>query len=292
MGDAAGTGAGDGGAAAAAAAAAGAGAAKPWYEGKADAELVGHMQNNGWDKDPVEAAIAAAKSHREAQKKLGIPPDQVLRMPKPDSPEADVKLFWGKLGAPADPKEYDFSGVKTADGKDIAPELAEALRASFARRLLPKDTAIEIAKDVIKFNDGDKLQKDAAKTATTAVQKAELQKEWKQDFDGNLFIAKRGAQALGLTGEQITELENLTGYVGIMKALHKAGVINREPNGLVTNGGNNGGAMTREQAIARKGDLMRDTAWVARYHSNGATERAEMNNLIRIETGDFTSPMA
>lgn len=281
-------GAGDAAAAAAAAAAAG-GAAKPWYDGKADAELVGHMQNNGWDKDPVEAAIAAAKSHREAQKKLGIPPDQILRMPKADTPEADLKAFWGKLGAPADPKEYDFAGIKYADGTDIEPEFADALRATFAKRLVPKDTAIEIAKDLAKFADGDEQQQAAAKTAKLATEKAALQTEWKQDFDGNLFIAKRGAQALGLTADQVTALEGMIGYAGVMKAMHKVGVLNREPNGLVTNSGGNGGAMTREQATARKSDLMGDKAWVGRYYEGGATERAEMLNLNRIITGDFES---
>lgn len=284
-GAAAAAGAGDGGAAAAAAA--GGGAAKPWYDGKADAELVGHMQNNGWDKDPVEAAIAAAKSHREAQKKLGLPPDQILRLPKPDAPEAEIKAFHQRLGAPSDPKEYDFSAVKTSDGKDISPEFAEALRASFARRFVPKDTALEIAKDIVKFNDGDAQQQLAAKTAKINEEKAALAAEWKADPDGNMFIAKRGAAALGLTAEQVTALENIVGYAGVMKAMHKVGVLNREPGGLITNDGKNSGAMTREQAIARKADLMRDSAWTKRHYDGDTAARAEMLNLNRIITGDF-----
>src|SRR5579859_7373911 len=159
------------------------GGLKPWYEGKADAELIGHLQNNGWDKDPVEAAIAAAKSQREAQKKLGVPPSELLRMVKPDSPEADVKAFWNKLGAPADPKEYDFTGIKYADGEAIEPEFADALLASFAKRFVPKETALEIAKDVVKFADGDQQQQAAAKTAKVEAEKATLKAEWKQNFD-------------------------------------------------------------------------------------------------------------
>jgi len=260
-----------------------------WHTGL-EPEIIGHIQNRGLKlDDPKSIVDNLAKAHREASSKLGVPADQLIRVLKPDSPEADVKAFWNRLGAPADPKEYDFSGVKTADGKDIAPELADALRASFARRFVPKDTAAEIAKDLIKFNEGDAQQKAAAKTATINAEKAALAAEWKQDPEGNLFIAKRGAQALGLTPEQVTALEGLVGYAGIMKAMHKVGTLNREPNGLIGNQNGNGGAMTREQATARKSDLMQDKAWTKRYVDGDTAARTEMLNLNRIITGDFES---
>ena len=96
-------------------------------------------------------------------------------------------------------------------------------------------------------------------------------------------------KALGLTPEQVNALEGLIGYAGVMKAMHKVGVLNREPNGLVGNGGGNGGAMTREQATARKTDLMQDTAWASKYINGDATARTEMLSLNRIITGDFES---
>ncbi len=74
-----------------------------------------------------------------------------------------------------------------------------------------------------------------------------------------------------------------------MKAMHKVGVLNREPNGLLGSRGPNGGAMTREQATARKADLMRDAAWTKRHYDGDTAARAEMLNLNRIITGDFES---
>src|SRR5690348_6393637 len=50
---------------------------KVWFDG-ADAETVGHIQNRGLDKLPAnEAALAAIKAHREAEKHLGVRADQI-----------------------------------------------------------------------------------------------------------------------------------------------------------------------------------------------------------------------
>ena len=263
-------------------------AAAAWHSGL-DAEIIGHIQNRGLTLDDPKLVVDnLAKAHREATSKLGVPPDQLLRMVKPDSPEADVKAFWTKLGAPNDPKEYDFSAIKTADGKDVAPELADALRASFARRFVPKDTAAEIAKDVLKFNESEASKQAADKTAKLEVERAQLKSDWKQDYEGNLYVAKQGAKALGLTPEQVNELENLIGYKAIMTAMHRVGSLGKEAS-FITGGGNNTGAMTREQATARKADLMADKAWAAKYVNGDTAARTEMLSLNRIITGDFES---
>lgn len=287
--DEAAAGAGGAGGAGEGAGAAGAGAAAAWHTGL-DAEIIGHIKNRGLTLDNPKAIVDnLAKAHREASSKLGVPADQLIRVIRPDSPEADVKAFWGRLGAPQDPKEYDFAGIKYADGSDLEPTFADAIRASAARLHMPKDMALELAKDLAKFADGDEQQQIATRTAKLNEEKAALAAEWKADPDGNLYIAKQGAKALGLTPEQVNALENLVGYAGIMKAMHKVGTLNKEPNGLIGPSGNSTGAMTREQATARKADLMADTAWTARYLNGDVAARTEMLNLNRIITGDFSS---
>jgi hypothetical protein len=93
--------------------------AKPWYDGKADAEIIGHMQNNGWDKDPVTAAIEASEV---APRAAEIP----RRAGKPAGQAAEGRRRRGRLegghsrlGMPAEAKEYDLSGVKRADGTEL-----------------------------------------------------------------------------------------------------------------------------------------------------------------------------
>jgi hypothetical protein len=107
-----GAGGGDGGAAAAAAAAAAASAGKPWHDG-VEADTVGFWQNKGYKvDDPKALATDLTKQYRELERHIGAPPDQILRLPKADAKPEDIKAFWSKLGAPADAKEYDFSGIK------------------------------------------------------------------------------------------------------------------------------------------------------------------------------------
>lgn len=263
--------------------------AQPWHHG-VEAETVGFWQNKGLDlTDPVKFATGFTKQYRDMEAFRGVPANELLRIPKPDAPEADVKTFWNKLGAPGDPKEYDFAGIKYADGTDLEPAFAEAIRATAARLHMPKGWAAEIAKDMAKFADGDQATAAAEKTASINAEKAALLKEWgPQEHDAKLFVAKQGAKVLGLTPDQVDALEGMVGYKAVMVAMHRVGVLNKEDR-FIAGGGGTGGAMTREQAINRKADLMKDTGWTQRYMSGGTTERTEMLNLNRIITGDFES---
>lgn len=291
--------AGDGGAGAQAAAAAGAGnggaaaaaAAAPWHQGL-DAETIGLLQNRGVKlDDPKEAVGNLGKAYREATSKLGVPPDQLIRLPRADAPEAEIKSFWQRLGAPADAKEYDFGEVKYADGEALDAGDAETLRALFSRVNLPKSVAHEIVKGIIKMADDDESRETTSRATAAETEKAALQKEWggtAERYDANLFIAKQGAKALGLTPEQVNALESVTGYAAIMKAMHRVGVLNKEDR-FVAGGNGSNGLMSREQASARKTELMADKAWTERYMKGDTQARGEMLNLNRIITGDFES---
>src|SRR5438552_2036438 len=90
-----------------------------WHAG-IEPEILGHWQNKGWKiDDPKEIALAATKQAREAEKHFGVPADQLLKMPKPNAPPEDIKAFWGRLGAPAEAKDYDFAAIKDAAGQPI-----------------------------------------------------------------------------------------------------------------------------------------------------------------------------
>lgn len=281
-------GAGDGGAAAAAAAAAAAGAVKPWHDG-VEAEYIGHWQNRGLKLDDAKTiAIDMTKAHREAVSKLGVPPEQLVRIPKADAPEAEVKAYWGRIGVPLEAKDYDLSAVKLSDGKDLDAAFADTLRDALLNGRVPKDRAGEVAGRLVKFEEAKAAAAASERTAKLEVERAQLKADWKQDYDGNLYVAKQGAKALGLTPEQVGELEGLIGYKAIMTAMHRVGSLGKEAS-FITGGGDNKGAMTREQAHARKADLMADKAWQGRYLGGDTAARTEMLNLNRIITGDFES---
>jgi hypothetical protein len=127
----------------------------PWYEGKADAETIGHWDNKGWKKDdPAAIAIEATKAARELQKHFGVPADQLLKLPKDSADDAGWKAVYSRLGVPSEPKEYDFSGVKFKDGTELEAAFSDTMRAALHSARVPKDKASTVVKAVVDYLDG------------------------------------------------------------------------------------------------------------------------------------------
>lgn len=258
-----------------------------WHEGKVDAETLGFWQNKGYDvTDPAKVATELTKQYRAAEKFIGAPPDQILKMPKADAPPEDLRAFYQRLGAPADAKEYDFATIKDAAGQPLAAPLADALRAAAFDRGLTKDAASTIAQTVVKALDGVKAAESAEATAKIAADKAELQKNWGTSFEYNKLKAIDGARRLGITPEALAAFENQIGYAGIMETLRKIGVGTSEDTFVDRGTMTNGQVTTREGAVARKAELMADAAWATRYLAGGAAEKREMTALITMIDGE------
>lgn len=259
----------------------------PWYKG-ADDVTTGFIQSKGWhDKAPAEAALEAIKSYREAQQFIGHPPDKLVKLPADASDEAGWKDVWGKLGVPSDAKEYDFSTVKVGD-QTIDQGFQDFLRAQAAALHLPKDAAAQLGNAFVKYLGDNETAGAAEKTAKIAEERKLLDANWGQNADGNRFVARKGAEALGFDAAVVDALEGVVGYAKIMEGLRKVGELSGEAKFI--NGGNGpnggGGLMTREQAASRKAELMADTAWRDRYLAGGATENRELTALLALITAE------
>lgn len=262
-----------------------------WYAGKTtDAEIIGHIQTKGWDKKPVdEVALAAIQSHRDAEKLIGVPANQMIRLPQ-DANDANAwKGVWQRLGVPADAKEYDFAGIKTAAGTDMPADLQDFLRAQASNFNVPKDAAKGIAAALVKFQDDKSASEAAEKAANVVTQRDELKKSWGPHWDANMLVAKNAAAALGVSPETVAALESMTGvgYAKVMEMFRSIGSKIGEDK-FVGSGGAGGGVMTREQAVAKKAELMNDTAWTERYLKGGSNEVREMTALNVLIVGDDT----
>lgn len=257
--------------------------APAWHTG-VDAETIGLWQNKGWKlDDPKELATGVTKAYRELERHFGAPPDQILRMPKADAKPEDIKAFWGRLGTPGDPKDYDFSGVKNAAGEPIAAPLADAIRAAAAEALLPKDAAAKVAQAVAKHLDAEQAAAATVTAAKIAEQKAALMKNWGINAEFNRLKAMEGARRLGITPEGVTALENQIGYAAVMEAMRKIGVGTSEDTFVERGAGSGGNPTTREGAVARKAELMADPAWGKRLTDGdveAAREWKSLNTLI------------
>jgi hypothetical protein len=280
-------------AASAAAAAAAAAAATPWHTG-VEPEILGTWQNKGWKLDDAKGvAIEATKAYAAAQRFVGVPTDQLLRVPKADAPEPDIKAFHARLGVPEEAKGYDFNGVKWADGKELEAGFSDIMRAALHAAKVAKDNAPTVVKAVVKyFDDAKKAETEQAK-ATYATAKAALMKNWGPNGDFNLMKAMEGARWIGLKlgpdGElsdnaAVGLLEKSLGYAKVMEIFRKIGAGTSEDTWKDgdTPGGN---VMTRDAAVARKRELMRDQAWVKRYTEGDMAAKTEMLNLNQLIVG-------
>lgn len=259
----------------------------PWHTTAAvPPEVLGLWQNKGWDvTDPAKVALSASQAYNEAQKFVGAPADQLVRLPSGPADEAGTKALWAKLGAPADVAGYDFAAVKRADGAALDPAFEAAFKQAALEANMPKDMATRIAASVVKHMDGVSANELAEKTAAVQKDKAELMANWGNNFVQNQVIAQNAVRALGIPPEAVAALEGQVGYSKVMEMFRNIGTKIGEAS-FVTGGGvgNGNNIMTKEGAGARLTELKQDSAWVSRYMSGDAQAGREMSNLMQIIT--------
>jgi len=267
-----------GGDAAAAAAAAAAASAKAWHEG-VEPETLGFWQNKGYDlTSPVKLASAMTKQYREAEKFIGVPSDQVVKLPKADAKPEDLRAFYERLGAPKEAKDYDLTAVKD-------PAIADVLRATAFERGLNKDATTAVAAAVAKALESKATTDNTVAAQKLADEKTNLAKNWGDKFDFNHLQAMEGARRLGITPEAVKTLENQIGYAAVMEAMRKIGANTREDTFVERGASGTGDVTTREGAMARKAELEANPEWAKRYLAGGQTEAREMTRLITMIDG-------
>lgn len=271
--------AGDAAAASAAAAAAAAAGAKPWHDG-VDPAVKGFWETKGLKlDDPKAFGTKLTELYQQAEKFIGAPPDQIVRLPKADALPADIRAYHERLGAPKEAKDYDLSAVKDTG-------VSDALRSAAYTAGLSKDAASTISKAVATVIEEKAVAVNAVTTAKLADQKEALTKNWGDKFAYNHLQAIEGARRLGISPEAVKALEGTIGYDQVMEAMRKIGANTREDTFVVPPGGPGGGDVTTlEGARAKKAELMADDAWVTKYNNGDAGAKREMTRLNQMITG-------
>lgn len=263
--------------------------APAWHEG-IEPETLGFWQNKGYDiSSPKALAAKLTEQYRAAERHIGAPPDQIIRMPKADAKPEEIAAMWQRLGAPKDPKEYDFSGIKFS-GNDLEPSFSDAMRAGLAAAFVPKDKAAAIVKSVVGYLESADATETTLTTAKLAEERATLEKNWggkdSNSYRFNLLQAKEGASRLGLDPEAVAGLEGVMGYSKIMDALRKIGNARREDVFVDNPTHVPGSVTTREGAMARKQELFADKAWVTRLNAGDSEAKAEWKRLNQMIDGE------
>lgn len=258
-----------------------------WYDGLDDAGK-GVLQAKGWDKlAPADAVGQIFTSYREAEKRLGIPADRVMRIPEDD---AGWKEFRQKhLGVPADTSGYDLSKVRFGDGAELDEGFSNFVKTTALQLGIPSTAVGEFAAAMIRF--GEDAEKAEAETdrISAAAAKATLQQQWAGNYETFDFIARRAAVQLGLKEDELNAIANQTSYGTLMSGLLKIGQAMGEARLLGAGDGSGGGggntALTKEQAAAKLESLKNDPSWVAKWRSGDADAVKDFANLTRLMVG-------
>lgn len=270
------------------------GGTPPWFDGikPEDAgfgdltEFKGYLQNRGWDKvDPKVAFAGAVKAHRAAEQHLGVPPDQIVRLPKDASDQQGWQTFRTKTGVPADTKGYDFSTVKFADGAALDQPFVDTISKALLEANVSKTAAPGVVASVVKFMEAAEAEETAKYNAQLAVERDKLAQNWGSKANANLVVAQNAIKALNIDPQSIATLEKGLGYAGVMEMFRNIGARIGEDRFVVSQApGANGTVMTREQATDTLKQRMNDGDWVNKLNNGDFTVRQEFDNLTRIKT--------
>lgn len=253
-----------------------------WHGGKVDADTLGFWSNKGYDvTDPVKLSTELTKQYREAEKFVGAPASQLLKLPKDLGDEAGWNAVYQRLGAPADAKDYDFSTVKNAAGQAPDAALLDTIRATAASLRLPKDKAPDLAAAVVKHLDSVAAERTAANAAKLTAERAALDASWGTNKDLNRLTAMQGAKRLGVDTETVARLEGEVGYSKVMEMFRKIGAATSEDTFVEGRRGSDT-VSTVEGAKSRLNELTADKAWGKRLEDRDPAAIREFQNLTQL----------
>jgi hypothetical protein len=290
-----GNGAGGSGAGAGGAGAAG-GGASPWHNG-IDPAVIGYAQNKGWiDADPKVTFGKAIEAYRSAESKLGVPPDQLVRVPLPNAAPADLDAFWTRFGAVKEAKDFGLGAIKSAKGDALDARLAEAIATSAIAARAPKGAVLAVTGAVQKYIDGIVAEEETIATTNKNEQMAALKKNWGSNYENNLIDANRTftkwAMAAGVDEAKAKQAIDAISHIGgvgaatVMEMLHALGRRMSEDRWIeMPRTGPSGMPQSQESAKARMAELRNDAAWVDRWSKGGVAEKAEYKKLLEVMTG-------
>jgi hypothetical protein len=271
-------------------------ATAPVWHQNVPPDVKGWWESKGYDfKEPGAFAQQLTDHYRKAEGKLGVPQDQLLRMPQANAQPAEIDAFWQRLGAPKEAKDLDFSGIKTAAGEALDVKMTEAIAAAAISSRAPKEAVASITGAVQKYLDGIEAERKTLATTRTNEQVAALKKNWGPNYDTKVAEAKRTfnkwATAAGMDAVKATEAIDAISHLGgvgaasFMELLDVLGTRMSEDRWVDMKQPANPDQMSREAAKARMEELKKDTAWGQRWKAGGVAEQTEWKKLIQVATG-------
>lgn len=184
----------------------------PLAAGLTDPALKTWAEGKGW-KD-VESVV---KSAFHLEKMVGVPPDQILRMPKPDDAEG-MRGVLQRLGLPSDAKDYEVDFPEGADA-----DYQKFVKETFHKAGLTTSQAKALAKEFADYTTNSVERETEFLRAQTAQEDADLRREWGNGYDRQLRLAQTAAGQLGLEKDALEAIEAQLGYAKTLKTFADLG---------------------------------------------------------------------
>ena len=215
-----------------------------------------------------------AKSYVHAVRKLGVPADELVRMPKEGTPEQMAEIY-ERLGRPNSPEEYvlDSQSEITGQYKQIAHQLglnqqqAQALHDWYNNNIGSQEQQVQQAREQ---QEVEWLQS--------------LQREWGGDFEKNANLAQRAFKQFA--DEAAVQAINETGlgnHPSILKMFTHIGRMMAEDGSLHSGEGQQWGGMSATMAQDSINDLMNNSdfmeSYLDQYHPQHAQAVRKMKSL-------------
>lgn len=179
---------------------------QPFYSGFEDEAVRTWAEGKG-----LKDAESAVKSYMNAEKLIGVPADQMLRLPKEGDFEGQA-AFYAKLGKPAEASAYELAlpeGVeKTAEIEAFQGHMKELFHKA---NLTPEQVKV-LAEGYNAFGAQESEDLTADYETSVQAQTLALQNKWGNGYDRMMRMGERATETLGFTTEIIDGIESAVGY--------------------------------------------------------------------------------
>lgn len=260
-----------------------------------DADLQAHVTNRGWQNDNADTAVVkAVKAHAAAQKHIGVPEDQIVRMPKDAADPAYAAVYErvAGLGAPPSPEGYALGDVKFKDGSPLAEADAKFVREVGAAFKLPVHVVQGIAQRFVARGDEASTAGAQQSQAAQAANDTALKSTWGAQYDTQAASVAKVVDGLKTLGIGVSPQGDPAAHVAQMAGLLKLADQFKEAPWL--GGGNPAqtdefGALSMEQAERQMETFKLDDAWRGKFFSNDQATLDQYTRLVqriaRLRTG-------
>lgn len=184
------------------------------------ADMVQDAQLKEWvEAKGFQDVDTALKSHHNLEKFVGVPADELLRLPKDAGPEQQREVFQ-RLGMPDEPGGYE---IPIPDDLPHDEGFVNWSKEAFHKAGLTKSQAETLASQWNELVGGMATEQDQNYEAKVEAEDQNLRREWGNGYDRQINVAKTAARELGFDEAMLNALEQQKGFDGTMKFLANLG---------------------------------------------------------------------